>query len=222
MNKIGLNILLILLLSGCAGFRNSRTDSKGETINKNAPVFISPKTNAISVNKPNANEVAPNKPAQVIFNAENYVMVKEKDLNILIDQKTNENLLNIKKSNANAPQPNKELDEAIDSHIARKKLGDSEQGSLTANVMQLAPVASEKASTNSSAIHPFLAFIMTILIISTFVLAVGYFLFIKKRASHENSTVTTAPAAAPTPPEVATETSAAAAGETEAETASKN
>lgn len=216
MNKVGLNILLILLLSGCAGFKNSRTDSKGETINKNAPVFISPKTNAISVNKPNANEVAPNKPAQVIFNAESYVMVKEKDLNILIDQKTNENLLNIKKSNANAPQPNKELDEAIDSHIARKKLDDT----LTANVVQLAPVALEKASTNSSAIHPFLAFIMTILIISTFVLAVGYFLFIKKRASHENSTVTTAPAAAPTPPEVATET--AAAGETEAETASKN
>jgi len=220
MNKIGPNILLILLLSGCAALKNSRTDSKGETINKNAPVFISPKTNEIIVNKANTNAITPNKTAQVVFNAENYVMVKEKDLNILIDQKTNENLLNIKKSNANAPQPNKELDEAIDSHIIRKKLGDSEQGSSTANVMQLTPVALEKALSNSPAIHPFLAFIMTILIISTFILAVGYFFFIKKKAPHENSTVTTAPTAAPTPTEVATET--AAAEETSAETASKN
>ena len=192
MNRLGLNTLVILLLTGCSGFnKNSRTDAKGETINKNAPVFISPRTNAIPVNKPNVNEVAPNKPAQVTFNAENYVMVKEKDLNILVDQKTNENLLNIKKSNANAPQPNKELDAAIDAHIQRKKSGDSSD-SLTTNVLQLAPVAQEKASTNPPAIHPFFAFVLIVLLMVGSILTVGYFFFIKKKASNEPAAPTAA------------------------------
>ena len=192
MNRLGLNTLVILLLTGCSGFnKNSRTDAKGETINKNAPVFISPKTNAIPVNKPNVNEVAPNKPARVTFNAENYVMVKEKDLNILVDQKTNENLLNIKKSNANAPQPNKELDAAIDAHIQRKKSGDSSD-SLTTNVLQLAPVAQEKASTNPPAIHPFFAFVLIVLLMVGSILTVGYFFFIKKKASNESAAPTAA------------------------------
>ena len=192
MNMLGLNTLVILLLTGCSGFnKNSRTDAKGETINKNAPVFISPRTNAIPVNKPNVNEVAPNKPAQVTFNAENYVMVKEKDLNILVDQKTNENLLNIKKSNANAPQPNKELDAAIDAHIQRKKSGDSSD-SLTTNVLQLAPVAQEKASTNPPAIHPFFAFVLIVLLMVGSILTVGYFFFIKKKASNEPAAPTAA------------------------------
>ena len=182
MNRLGLNTLVILLLTGCSGFnKNSRTDAKGETINKNAPVFISPRTNAIPVNKP----------AQVTFNAENYVMVKEKDLNILVDQKTNENLLNIKKSNANAPQPNKELDAAIDAHIQRKKSGDSSD-SLTTNVLQLAPVAQEKASTNPPAIHPFFAFVLIVLLMVGSILTVGYFFFIKKKASNEPAAPTAA------------------------------
>lgn len=192
MNRLGLNTLVILLLTGCSGFnKNFRTDAKGETINKNAPVFISPKTNAIPVNKPNVNEVAPNKPARVTFNAENYVMVKEKDLNILVDQKTNENLLNIKKSNANAPQPNKELDAAIDAHIQRKKSGDSSD-SLTTNVLQLAPVAQEKASTNPPAIHPFFAFVLIVLLMVGSILTVGYFFFVKKKASNEPAAPTAA------------------------------
>ena len=96
MNRLGLNIVLILLLTGCSMFnKNPRTDSKGETINKNAPVFITPKANVPAVNKPSMNEVSSNKPPQVIFNADKYVMVKEKDLNLIVDQKTNEILLNI-------------------------------------------------------------------------------------------------------------------------------
>lgn len=197
----------------------NRTDSKGQKVSSNAPMFITPKTNAIPVNKPNVNEVAPNKPAQVVFNAESYVMVKEKDLNMLVTQKTNENLLNIKKSNANAPQPNKELDAAIDAHIAKKKSADSVEPSSTANVIQLAPVAQEKASSNPPAIHPIFAFIMTTLIILAFILAAGYFFFIKKKAPHEDSTSTKAPAQT-TPTKVATE--APTAGETTAETATKN
>ena len=193
MSRVGLNILVILLLTGCAGLnKNSRTDSKGETISKNAPVFISPKTNAIPVNKPNVNEVAPNKPARVTFNAENYVMVKEKDLNILVDQKTNENLLNIKKSNANAPQPNKELDAAIDAHIQRKKSGDSEGASLTPNVIQLAPVVEKEVPSNRPPIHPFFAFVLIVLLMVGSILTVGYFFFIRKKASNEPAAPTAA------------------------------
>lgn len=199
MNRLGLNILLVLLLSGCSVFnKNSRTDSKGETINKNAPVFITPKTNAIPVNKPNTNEVAVNKPPQVIFNADNYVMVKEKDLNLIVDQKTNEILLNIKKSNANQPQPNKELDAAIDSHI--KKSVESPSVSLTPKIVQLAPVVEPEKPSNSTPINPLFAFILVVLSVAAFILAVGYFLFIKKKASHET------PTTAPAPTKVATET----------------
>ena len=200
MNKLGLNILLVLLLSGCNMFtRNNRTDSKGENISANAPIFITPKANANPVNKPITNQATPNKPAQVVFNAENYVMVKEKDLNILVDQKTNEVLLNIKKSNANEKQPNKELDAAIDSHI--KKSVEQPSVSLTPKIVQLAPVVEPEKPSNAPAIHPFFAFIMTTLIILAFILTVGYFFFIKKKASNETPAPTTAET-----PKVATET----------------
>jgi len=196
MNKVGLNILLVLLLSGCM---NNRTDSKGEKVSSNAPMFITPKANAAPANKAITNQVAPNKPAQVVFNAENYVMVKEKDLNILVDQKTNEVLLNIKKSNANEKQPNKELDAALDNHI--KKSVEQPSVDLTPKIVQLAPVVAPEKPSNAPAIHPIFAFIMTTLIILAFILTVGYFFFIKKKASNE----TPAPAA-PETPKVATET----------------
>ena len=191
MNRLGLNILVVLLLTGCVGLnKNSRTDSKGETISKNAPVFISPKTNANPVNKPNTNEVALNKPPQVIFNAENYVMVKEKDLNILVDQKTNEVLLNIKKSNANEKQPNKELDAALDSHI--KKSVEQPSVSLTPNVIQLAPVVEKEVSSNRPPIHPFFAFVLIVLLMVGSILTVGYFFFNRKKASNEPAAPTAA------------------------------
>ena len=200
MNKLGLNILLVLLLSGCNMFtRNNRTDSKGENISANAPIFITPKANANPVNKPITNQVAPNKPAQVVFNAENYVMVKEKDLNILVDQKTNEVLLNIKKSNANEKQPNKELDAALDNHI--KKTIEQPSVDLTPKIVQLAPVVAPEKPSNAPAIHPIFAFIMTTLIILAFILTVGYFFFIKKKASNETPAPTTTET-----PKVATET----------------
>lgn len=200
MNKLGLNILLVLLLSGCNMFtRNNRTDSKGENISANAPIFITPKANANPVNKPITNQVAPNKPAQVVFNAENYVMVKEKDLNILVDQKTNEVLLNIKKSNANEKQPNKELDAALDNHI--KKTIEQPSVSLTPKIVQLAPAVEPEKPSNAPAIHPIFAFIMTTLIILAFILTVGYFFFIKKKASNETPAPTTTET-----PKVATET----------------
>ena len=207
MNKIALNIAVALMLSGCM----NRTDSKGQKVGGNAPIFITPNANVVPVNKPKVNEVAPNKPAQVVFNAETYVMVKEKDLNMLVNQKTNETLLNIKKSNANAPQPNKELGEAIDNQI--KKSVQLPPDNLAPNVIQLAPVAQEKSSSNHPAIHPIFAFIMTTLIILAFILAAGYFFFIKKKAPHEDTTQAQAPVTAPIPPKVAAEARAEARAE---------
>lgn len=195
MNKVGLNILCVLLLSGCM---SNRTDSKGEKVSNNAPMFITPKANATPPNKAITNPPTPNKPAQVTFNAESYVMVKEKDLNILVNQKTNEVLLNIKKSNANEKQPNKELDAAIDNHI--KKSIEPTSVDLTPKIVQLAPVVEQEKESNRPAIHPFFAFVLTTLAILAFILTVGYFFFIKKKASNETSAPTTET------PEVATET----------------
>ena len=202
MNKIALNIAVALMLSGCM----NRTDSKGQKVGGNAPIFITPNANVVPVNKPKVNEVAPNKPAQVVFNAETYVMVKEKDLNMLVNQKTNETLLNIKKSNANAPQPNKELGEAIDNQI--KKSVQLPPDNLAPNVIQLAPVALPEKLSSSNAVNPFFSFILVVLSITGFILTAGYFFFIKKKALNEDTTQAQASVTAPIPPKVATKTSA--------------
>ena len=133
-------------------------------------------------------------------------MVKEKDLNMLVNQKTNETLLNIKKSNANAPQPNKELGEAIDNQI--KKSVQLPPDNLAPNVIQLAPVALPEKLSSSNAVNPFFSFILVVLSIAGFILTAGYFFFIKKKALHEDTTQAQAPVTAPIPPKVATKTSA--------------
>ena len=213
MNKKLINIaLIVFVFSGC---QNVRRQPNGEASNKDAPIFIRPNTNAILVNKPKTNEPVANKPAQVTFNAENYVMIKEKDLNMLVTQKTNENLLNIKKSNANAPQPNKELEEAIDNQI--KKSVQLPTDNLAPNVIQLAPVAPPEKLSSSNAVNPFFSFILVVLSIAGFILTAGYFFFIKKKALHEDTTQAQAPVTAPIPPKVATKTSAEARAETAAE-----
>ena len=125
-------------------------------------------------------------------------MVKEKDLNILVNQKTNEVLLNIKKSNANEKQPNKELDAALDSHI--KKSVEQPSVDLTPKIVQLAPVVEPEKPSNAPAIHPIFAFILTALAILGFVLTVGYFFFIKRKVQNE------APATTTETPKMATET----------------
>lgn len=194
----------------------NRTDSKGQKVGSNAPIFITPNANVVPVNKPKVNEVAPNKPAQVTFNAENYVMIKEKDLNMLVTQKTNESLLNIKKSNANAPQPNKELGEAIDNQI--KKSVQLPTDNLAPNVIQLAPVVAPEKLSSSNAVNPVFSFILVALSITGFILTAGYFFFVKKKASHEDHPTTPhAAPAPPIPPQMATKAPAEARAEARAE-----
>ena len=93
MNQKLLNIVLLsLLLTGCSSFMKM---PDGTIANKNAPIFVKPNTNNPPVNKPQA-EPAPSagRPAIVNFNAEKYVMVKESDVNKLVEERVKEAILN--------------------------------------------------------------------------------------------------------------------------------
>lgn len=93
MNQKLLNIaLLSLLLTGCSSFMKM---PDGTIANKNAPIFVKPNTNNPPVNKPQS-EPAPSagRPAIVNFNAEKYVMVKESDVNKLVEERVKEAILN--------------------------------------------------------------------------------------------------------------------------------
>ena len=93
MNQKSLNIaLLSLLLSGCSSFMKM---PDGTIANKNAPMFVKPNTNNPVVNKQPV-EATPTaaRPAIVNFNSEKYIMVKESDLNKLVEEKTKEAILN--------------------------------------------------------------------------------------------------------------------------------
>jgi hypothetical protein len=67
----------------------------GTVANKNAPIFVKPNTNSPVVNKAPV-EATPSagRPAIVNFNSEKYIMVKESDLNRLVEEKTKEAILN--------------------------------------------------------------------------------------------------------------------------------
>ena len=93
MNQKLLNIaLLSLLLTGCSSFMKM---PDGTVANKNAPIFVKPNTNNPVVNKAPV-EATPSagRPAIVNFNSEKYIMVKESDLNKLVEEKTREAILN--------------------------------------------------------------------------------------------------------------------------------
>ena len=66
----------------------------GTVANKNAPIFVKPNTNSPVVNKGEGETPSARHPAIVSFNAEKYIMVKESDLNKLVEEKTKEAILN--------------------------------------------------------------------------------------------------------------------------------
>lgn len=87
MNFKLLNITLCFVLVGCGSF--SSTNEEG--VNKNAPIFVRPNTNAKDVNKPPTSLV---QPQAVKYNAEKYLMIKENDFNLIVNKKVNEIILN--------------------------------------------------------------------------------------------------------------------------------
>jgi hypothetical protein len=132
MNKKALNIALCLLLAGCSSFYKNK---EGENINKNAPIFVSPKTNAIPANKPAEPKVE--------YKGEKYILVKETDLNLLINRKASE------------PAPNKPAvaaPAATGENSPPAKIGEnspptqSKPEILSVPVIRLEPIEEKKAS----------------------------------------------------------------------------
>ncbi len=132
MNVKALNIALCLLLAGCSSFYKNKD---GENINKNAPIFVSPKTNAIPANKPAEPKVE--------YKGEKYILVKETDLNLLINRKASE------------PAPNKPAvaaPAATGENSPPAKIGEnspptqSKPEILSVPVIRLEPTEEKKAS----------------------------------------------------------------------------
>ena len=162
MNKKALNIPLCLLLAGCSSFYKNKD---GENINKNAPIFVSPKTNAI----------LPNKPAEpkVEYKGEKYVLVKETDLNLLLNRKVNQPAPN--KPSVAAPAPTGENSPPL------AKIGENSPPPqpnpeiVSVPVIRLEPVEEKKAS--GSAIWQVLISLAIAAFLTAF--AVWYFLYYK-------------------------------------------
>lgn len=133
MNVKALNIPFCLLLAGCSSFYK---DKNGENINKNAPIFVSPKTNAIPANKPAEPKVE--------YKGEKYILVKETDLNLLINRKASEPAPN--KGAVAAPAPTGENSPPL------AKIGENSPPTqlhaetLSVPVIRLEPVEGKKAS----------------------------------------------------------------------------
>lgn len=138
MNVKALNIALCLLLAGCSSFYKNK---EGENINKNAPIFVKPNTNAIQPNKP-----AETKPVE--YRGEKYILVKETDLNLLLNRKVSEPAPN--KGAVAAPAPTGENSPPL------AKIGENspptqlhaETASIP--VIRLEPTEEKKPSASSS------------------------------------------------------------------------
>ena len=137
MNLKALNIPFCLLLAGCSSFYKNKD---GENINKNAPIFVSPKTNAIPANKPAEPKVE--------YKGEKYILVKETDLNLLINRKASELAPN--KGAVAAPAATGE------NSPPPQKIGENSPPTkphtetLSVPVIRLEPVEEKKASASSS------------------------------------------------------------------------
>ena len=179
MNQKLLNILLLsLLLTGCSSFMKM---PDGTVANKNAPIFVKPNTNSPVVNKAPV-EATPSagRPAIVNFNAEKYIMVKESDLNRLVEEKTKEAILNSYKKipNTNSISPNNE-------NTNGNKLNNEE--------VDIVPIG-KVPTIETIAIKPqqesFVGkYVVTVLVILSFILGIGWMVWKNKMISaKENKT----------------------------------
>lgn len=161
MNKKALNIPLCLLLAGCSSFYKNK---EGENINKNAPIFVSPKTNAI----------LPNKPAEpkVEYKGEKYVLVKETDLNLLINRKLNEPAPN--KLAVGAPAPVGENSPPL-AKIGENSPPTQSQAEIpSVPVIRLEPIEEKKASGFNWPL-----FFLVVIGLTTLIATALYFLYYK-------------------------------------------
>lgn len=168
MNQKLLNIVLLsLLLTGCSSFMKM---PDGTIANKNAPIFVKPNTNNPPVNKPQA-EPAPSagRPAIVNFNAEKYVMVKESDVNKLVEERVKEAILNSYKK---VPNTN-----SISVNNTNGNVANNEQ-------VDIVPIG-KVPTIETIAIKPqqesvIGKYIVTVLVLLSFILGIGWMVYKNK------------------------------------------
>lgn len=163
MNLKALNILFCLLLTSCSSFYKNK---EGENINKNAPIFVRPNTN-----QPSANKAPETKPVE--YKSEKYILVKETELNLLINKKASERTTN----KAPAPAPHKE--EPLvgeNSPIGENSPLPTQPNEkiLAPETFVLTPVKQEKDSSS-----PLMNHILVVALLTIFFSATGVLLFDK-------------------------------------------
>jgi PBP1b-binding outer membrane lipoprotein LpoB len=179
MNQKLLNILLLsLLLTGCSSFMKM---PDGTVANKNAPIFVKPNTNSPVVNKAPV-EATPSagRPAIVNFNAEKYIMVKESDLNRLVEEKTKEAILNSYKK---VPKTNDIL--VNNENTNGNKLNNEEVDIVPIGKVPTIETIAIKPQESSLVGK----YVVTVLVILSFILGVGWLVWKNKMISaKENKT----------------------------------
>jgi hypothetical protein len=184
MNKNLFNILALCLLSGCSSWY---TKPSGERVNKNAPVFVTaPNTNKNVVNKPSDNSSP-----VVTFNAEKYIMVKENDLNLLVEKRVNDRLKDIKSpvGPVKAITNEKQLNNAP---VASGDLPPIGEISPTVETLRLTQHLAEREKPSV------FMNVLVILIVGLFVFGVGYVTIFKPK--EKSSEALAAPADPKDPP----------------------
>ena len=173
MNQKLLNILLLsLLLTGCSSFMKM---PDGTVANKNAPIFVKPNTNSPVVNKAPV-EATPTaaRPAIVNFNSEKYIMVKESDLNRLVEEKTKEAILNSYKK---VPKTNDIL--VNNENTNGNKLNNEEVDIVPMGKVPTIETIAIKPQESSFVGR----YVVTVLVVLSFILGIGWLVWKNKMIS---------------------------------------
>lgn len=171
MNQKLLNILLLsLLLTGCSSFMKM---PDGTVANKNAPIFVKPNTNSPVVNKAPV-EATPTaaRPAIVNFNSEKYVMVKESDLNRLVEEKTKEAILNSYKK---VPKTNDILVNNTNGNVVNNEEVDIVPMGKVPTIETIAIKPQESSFVGR--------YVVTVLVVLSFILGIGWLVWKNKMIS---------------------------------------
>ncbi len=173
MNQKLLNILLLsLLLTGCSSFMKM---PDGTIANKNAPIFVKPNTNSPVVNKAPV-EATPTaaRPAIVNFNSEKYIMVKESDLNRLVEEKTKEAILNSYKK---VPKTN---DILVNNENTNGNVVNNEQ----VDIVPMGKVPTIETIAIKPQQESFVGrYVVTVLVVLSFILGIGWLVWKNKMIS---------------------------------------
>jgi hypothetical protein len=147
----------------------------GTVANKNAPIFVKPNTNSPVVNKQPV-EATPTaaRPAIVNFNSEKYIMVKESDLNRLVEEKTKEAILNSYKK---VPKTN---DISVNNENTNGNVLNNEQ----VDIVPMGKVPTIETIAIKPQESSFVGrYVVTVLVVLSFILGIGWLVWKNKMIS---------------------------------------